>query len=151
MFLRATYDLTSTDFEAAPPFGEEQKRGFGYSRDKYPDCVQAVIALVITPEGLPLAYEVLPGNTADKTTLRDFLDLIEHQYGKARRVWVLDGGIPIEETLEQMRTADPPAHDLAGTPKGRLTRLGSPLHTIEAYRRVANSEILIQWHRNKTI
>ena len=121
------YDLTSTYFEANPPFAEADKRRFGYSRDKRPDCVQVVIALVITPEGLPLAYEVLPGNTADKTTLRDFLDRIERQYGKARRVWVMDRGIPTEETLEQMRTADPPVHYLVGTPKGRLTRLEKDL------------------------
>lgn len=121
------YDLTSTYFEADPPFGEQDKRRFGYSRDKRPDCVQVVIALVITPEGLPLAYEVLPGNTADKATLRDFLDRIERQYGKARRVWVMDRGIPTEETLEKMRTADPPVHYLVGTPKGRLTRLEKAL------------------------
>ena len=104
------YDLTSTYFEANPPFGDDDKRRFGYSRDKRPDCVQVVIALVVTPEGLPLAYEVLPGNTADSTTLRDFLDRIERQYGKARRVWVMDRGIPTEATLEQMRQADPPVH-----------------------------------------
>src|SRR6202040_1324549 len=74
------YDLTSTYFEADPPFPEGDKRRFGYSRDHRPDCVQIVIALVVTPEGLPLAYEVLPGNTADKTTLRGFLDRIERQY-----------------------------------------------------------------------
>jgi hypothetical protein len=78
------YDLTSTYFEAAPPFGDDDKRRFGYSRDHRGDCVQVVIALVVTPEGLPLAYEVLPGNTSDKTTLRDFLARIERQYGKAR-------------------------------------------------------------------
>lgn len=123
------YDLTSTYFEANPPFGESDKRRFGYSRDKRPDCVQVVIALVVTPEGLPLAYEVLPGNTADNTTLRDFLDRIEGQYGKARRVWVMDRGIPTEATLEQMRDADPPVHYLVGTPKGRLTRLEGDLLT----------------------
>jgi transposase len=121
------YDLTSTYFEANPPFGDEDKRRFGYSRDKRPDCVQVVIALVVTPEGLPLAYEVLPGNTADKTTLRDFLARIEHQYGKARRIWVMDRGIPTEESLEHMRTADPPVQYLVGTPKGRLTRLEKDL------------------------
>ena len=67
------YDLTSTYFEAEPPFAEDDKRRFGYSRDHRPDCVQVVIALVVTPDGLPLAYEVLSGNTSDKTTLRDFL------------------------------------------------------------------------------
>src|SRR3984893_13208471 len=84
------YDLTSTYFEADPPFPEGDKRRFGYSRDHRPDCVQIVIALVVTPEGLPLAYEVLPGNTADNTTLRGFLERIERQYGKARRVWLMD-------------------------------------------------------------
>jgi len=117
------YDLTSTYFEADPPFPEGDKRRFGYSRDHRPDCVQIVIALVVTPEGLPLAYEVLPGNTSDKTTLRGFLERIERQYGKARRVWLMDRGVPTEEILAEMRTADPPIFYLVGTPKGRLTRL----------------------------
>ena len=121
------YDLTSTYFEANPPFDDEDKRRYGYSRDKRPDCVQVVIALVVTPEGLPLAYEVLPGNTADKTTLRDFLDRIERQYGKARRVWVMNRGIPTEATLEEMRRAEPPVNYLVGTPKGRLSKLEKDL------------------------
>ena len=121
------YDLTSTYFESNPPFADEDKRRYGYSRDKRSDCVQVVIALVVTPEGLPLAYEVLPGNTADKTTLRDFLERIEAQYGKARRVWVMDRGIPTEETLEHMRRSDPPVHYLVGTPKGRLSKLEKAL------------------------
>src|SRR5207237_994483 len=116
-------DLTSTYFEADPPFPEGDKRRFGYSRDHRPDCVQIVIALVVTPEGLPLAYEVLPGNTSDKTTLRGFLERIERQYGKARRIWLMDRGVLTEEVLTEMRAADPPVHYLVGTPKGRLTRL----------------------------
>jgi transposase len=118
-----SYDLTSTYFESEPPLNEDDKRRFGYSRDHRPDCVQVVIALVISPEGLPLAYEVLAGNTADNTTLRAFLAKIERQYGKARRVWCMDRGIPTEAVLEEMRAADPPVHYLVGTPKGRLTRL----------------------------
>ena len=117
------YDLTSTYFEADPPFPQGDKRRHGYSRDHRPDCVQVVIALVVTPEGLPLAYEVLPGNTADNTTLRDFLRRIERQYGKARRIWLMDRGIPTEEVLADMRAADPPVQYVVGTPKGRLTRL----------------------------
>lgn len=89
--------------------------------------MQVVIALVVTPEGLPLAYEVLAGNTADSTTLKDFLARIERQYGKARRVWCMDRGVPTEEVLAQMRAADPPVHYLVGTPKGRLTRLEQAL------------------------
>jgi transposase len=102
------YDLTSTYFESDPPFPEDDKRRFGYSRDKRSDCVQVVIALIITPEGLPLTYEVLSGNTADKTTLRDFVKKIENQYGKADRVWLMDRGIPTEEVLAEMRASDPP-------------------------------------------
>ena len=121
------YDLTSTYFESDPPLSESDKRQFGYSRDKRSDCVQVVIALVVTPEGFPLAYEVLPGNTADKTTLKDFLARIERQYGKARRIWVMDRGIPTEEVLEQMRMSDPPVQYLVGTPKGRLSQLEGAL------------------------
>jgi Transposase DDE domain len=88
------YDLTSTYFESDPPFAEDDKRQFGYSRDKRSDCVQVVIALIITPQGLPLTCEVLSGNTADKTTLRDFLKKIESQYGKADTIWLMDRGIP---------------------------------------------------------
>ena len=116
------YDLTSTYFESAPPFPEGDKRQFGYSRDKRSDCVQVVIALVVTPEGFPLAYEVMAGNTADKTTLRGFLEKIEKLHGKAQRVWVMDRGIPTEEVLAEMRASDPPVHYLVGTPKGRLSR-----------------------------
>ena len=115
------YDLTSTYFESDPPF--EGKRRFGHSRDKRSDCVQVVIALVVTPQGFPLAYEVMPGNTADKTTLADFLEKIEAQYGRSERVWIMDRGIPTEETLRTMRAGEPPVHYLVGTPKGRLTRL----------------------------
>lgn len=121
------YDLTSAYFESDPPFPEGDKRRYGYSRDHRPDCVQVIIALVITPEGLPLAYEVLPGNTSDKTTLRGFLDLIEKQYGKAQRIWLMDRGVPTEETLAGMRASDPPVQYLVGTPKGRLTKLEGDL------------------------
>ena len=115
------YDLTSTNFESDPPF--EDKRQFGYSRDKRSDCVQVVIALIVTPDGFPLAYEVMPGNTSDNTTLAGFVDKIENQYGRSDRVWIMDRGIPTEATLATMREGDAPVHYLVGTPKGRLTKL----------------------------
>ena len=122
------YDLTSTYFEInASDVPEGDKRRHGYSRDKRPDCPQVVIALVVTPDGLPLAYEVLPGNTADCKTLRMFLDKIEQQYGRARRVWIMDRGIPTEAVLAEMRASDPPVQYLVGTPKGRLSRLEKDL------------------------
>jgi len=115
------YDLTSTYFESDPPF--EGKRRFGYSRDKRPDGGKVVIALVVTPEGFPLAYEGMPGNTADQTTLSEFVEKIERQYGRCDRIWIMDRGIPTEETLASMREGDAPVRYLVGTPKGRLTRL----------------------------
>ena len=122
------YDLTSTYFEInAADVPEGNKRRHGYSRDKRPDCPQVVIALVVTPDGLPLAYEVLSGNTADCKTLRMFLDKIEQQYGRARRVWVMDRGIPTEAVLAEMRASNPPVQYLVGTPKGRLSRLEKDL------------------------
>src|SRR6266496_3706913 len=90
-----------------PPADKTDKRRYGYSRDKRSDCVQVVIALIVTPAGFPLGYEVLPGNTADNTTLRSFLQKIESQYGKAHRIWIMDRGIPTEEVLAEMRQADP--------------------------------------------
>jgi len=114
-------DLTSTYFEYDPPAAG--KRRFGHSRDKRSDCVQVVIALVVTPDGLPLAYEVMPGNTADKATLRDFIKRIEAQYGKVGRTWVMDRGIPTEDVLAEMRASETPVSYLVGTPRGRLNQL----------------------------
>ena len=115
------YDLTSTYFECDVP--EAGLRRFGYSRDKRPDCVQVVIALIVTPQGFPLAYEVMAGNTADCTTLEGFIEKIQAQYGRAERIWVMDRGIPTEAVLEKLRATDPPVRYLVGTPKGRLTAL----------------------------
>lgn len=121
------YDLTSTYFESSRPDDENDKRRYGYSRDKRSDCVQVVIALVVTPDGFPLAYEVLAGNTSDRTTLKEFLNKIETQYGKAHRIWVMDRGVPTEKILTEMRQSDPPVYYLVGTPKGRLSKLAQEL------------------------
>jgi len=109
------YDLTSTYFEGE--MEEAPKAQHGYSRDKRSDCRQVVIAVVLSPEGFPLAYEIMEGNTSDRTTLKLFLQKIQDQYGRARRIWVMDRGIPMEETLEQMRQSDPPVGYLVGTPR----------------------------------
>jgi transposase len=121
------YDLTSTYFESSQPDDENDKRRYGHSRDKRSDCVQVVIALIVTPDGFPLAYEVLPGNTADCKTLRSALQKIEARYGKAKRIWIMDRGIPTDEVLAEMRKADPPVSYLVGTPKGRLSKLEKAL------------------------
>ena len=112
------YDLTSTYFEGEMENNPKAKRG--YSRDGRPDCLQLVIALVITTDGFPLAYEVMDGNTSDRTTLRGFLKKIETTYGKAKRMWVMDRGIPTEEILAEMRDPDRQVSYLVGTPRSKI-------------------------------
>ena len=114
------YDLTSAYFEGEMEHNPKATRG--YSRDGRPDCLQVVIALVITPDGFPLAYEVMDGNTSDRTTLRGFLDRIEHTYGKAKRLWVMDRGIPTEAILAEMRDPARPVSYLVGTSKSKITQ-----------------------------
>jgi Transposase DDE domain len=114
------YDLTSTYFEGEMEQNPKARRG--YSRDGRADCLQLVIALVITPDGFPLAYEVLNGNTSDRATLRTFLSEIEKTYGKARRVWVMDRGIPSEAMLQEMREPERQTFYLVGTPKGKINQ-----------------------------
>jgi transposase len=114
------YDLTSTYFEGEMEQNPKAKRG--YSRDKRPDCLQLVIALVVTTDGLPLAYEVMKGNTSDRTTLPGFLKKIEVTYGKARRVWVMDRGVPSEAILKDMRDPERQTFYLVGTPKSRINQ-----------------------------
>jgi len=127
------YDLTSTYFEGE--MEENPKAKHGYSRDGRPDCLQVVIALVITPDGFPLAYEVMDGNTSDRTTLRGFLDQIENTYGQAKRMWIMDRGIPSEAILAEMRNPARPMSYLVGTGKGKIKQyekkwLDRPWHKV---------------------
>jgi transposase len=112
------YDLTSTYVEGEAE--QNPKAKYGYSRDGRPDCKQVVIALVMTPTGFPLAYEVMDGNTSDKTTLKSFLDKIESLYGKARRVWLMDRGIPTEAVLQEMRASRQETYYLVGTSRAKV-------------------------------
>ncbi len=110
------YDLTSTYFEGDVEAVPKAKRG--YSRDHRPDCKQLVLALIVTPEGFPLTYEVFPGNRLDRTTLAHILDTLEKKFGQARRLWVFDRGIVSEDNLALLRERG--AHYLVGTPKHQL-------------------------------
>ena len=112
------YDLTSTYVEGEAE--QNPKAQYGYSRDGKPNCKQVVIALVMTPSGLPMAYEVMDGNTSDKSTLRGFLDKIESMYGKARRVWLMDRGIPTEALLAEMRNSRQETFYLVGTSRAKV-------------------------------
>ncbi|BBO15992.1 transposase IS4 family protein [Candidatus Brocadia pituitae] len=123
-----------------PTADSVSKNRFGCSRDKRSDCVQVVVALVLTPEGFPVAYEVYPGNTRDTATLGEFLDRIEKRYGKFRRTWLMDRGIPTEESLDKMREWG--IDYLVGTPKGHLNRGERPL--LEQARESVRVKILQQ-------
>jgi hypothetical protein len=122
------YDLTSSYFEGE--MHQAPKAKHGYSRDKRPDCRQVIIAVVLSAEGFPLAYEIMPGNTSDKTTLKLFLEKIQTQYGKANRIWIMDRGIPTEETLKEMRQSDPPVSYLVGTPRARWDQFKDDLEKL---------------------
>lgn len=110
------YDVTSTYFEGAGAFNPQARRG--YSRDSRPDCVQVCIGLVVTPEGLPLAYEVFDGNRSDVTTVEEIVETMREKYGHERRVWVMDRGMVSEDNLEDLRAAG--ASYLVATPKSML-------------------------------
>lgn len=119
--------LTSTYFECDVPEDENNPLRFGYRRDRRGDCVQVVVALVVTTEGLLLAYEMLSGNKTDKTTLRAMIERIQQRHGKAERIGVMDRGIPMEAVLEELRACEPRVGHGVGTPKGRLTNLEAAL------------------------
>jgi transposase len=110
------YDVTSTYFEGQAERNKKAARG--YSRDQRPDCKQVNIGLVVTPEGLPIGYEVFAGNTADVTTVQEMVELMEKKYGKPNRIWVMDRGMISEENIEFLRERG--AHYLVGTPKSQL-------------------------------
>jgi len=113
------YDLTSTYFEG--DVQEVDKAARGYSRDHRPDCAQVVIALVVTPEGFPLSYEVFEGNRTDVTTLETMLERVETKHGQARRIWIFDRGLVSEANLEKLRQ------------RGAQYVVGTPRHQLEAY------------------
>jgi transposase len=117
------YDITSTYFEGSGTNNEQAKRG--YSRDRRPDCVQVCIGLVLSREGLPLAFEVFDGNRTDVTTVEDMVEWMEDKYGQAQRVWVMDRGMISEENLEFLRKRG--ARYLVGTPRSMLKRFEQEL------------------------
>jgi transposase len=117
------YDITSTYFEGQGAANPQARHG--YSRDGRPDCIQVCIALVVTPEGLPLAYEVFDGNRADVTTVEEIVECMRNKYGQERRTWVMDRGMVSEENLEMLRDAG--ASYLVGTPKSMLKRFAREL------------------------
>ena len=124
------FDLTSTYFEVDGTKAlDSDLQRYGYSRDKRGDCLQVVIALVLTPDGFPLAYEVMPGNTNDRETQMPFIERLEKKYGKIGSLWRMDRGVPTERTLEKMRESG--YRYLVGAPRGHLRVIGDKLDKAE--------------------
>jgi transposase len=126
------YDVTSTYFEGQAKANPKAARG--YSRDHRPDCKQVNIGLVVTPEGLPIGYEVFAGNTADVTTVEDMVEMMEEKYGQAQRIWVMDRGMISEDNLDFLR--DRQARYIVGTPKSQLRRFEGHLAEQENWAQV---------------
>jgi transposase len=124
------YDVTSTFFEGSANFSMAQR---GYSRDQRSDCKQVCIGLIVSRCGMPLGYEVFPGNTADVSTVEEIVQLMEQRYGKSNRIWVMDRGMVSEKNLEFLRQGK--RRYLVGTPKALLKKyeqdlLSDEWHTI---------------------
>ena len=126
------YDVTSTYFEGQAERNPQAQRG--YSRDKRSDCKQVCIGLVVTPDGLPLAYEVFAGNRADVTTVEDIVNLMERKYGCADRIWAMDRGMVSEENIDYLRQRK--ALYIVGTPKGQLRKFEQQLHEKKGWKQI---------------
>lgn len=126
------YDVTSTYFEgqcAAPSLAKR-----GYSRDHRPDCLQVNIALVVTRGGMPLGYEIFPGNTADVTTVEEIVSTMERRFGRANRVWVMDRGMVSAENIAWLNASG--RRYVIGTPRSELKRWTRQLADRADWRRI---------------
>jgi transposase len=123
------YDVTSTYFEGLADFPMAQR---GYSRDQRGDCKQLCIGLVVSRCGMPLGYEVFPGNSADVSTVETIVELMEKRYGKSNRIWVMDRGMVSEKNLKFLRK------------KGRRYLVGTPKSLLKKYEQELLSD---DWHK----
>jgi transposase len=125
------YDLTSTYFEGDCAGNPMAKRG--YSRDSRPDCLQVVIALIVTTDGYPLGYEVFDGNTNDATTVAQIVAKVEAEHGKSERIWIMDRGNVSAANLQVLRHSG--SQYIVGTPKALLRQVRGEL-TQEGWQQV---------------
>jgi transposase len=126
------YDVTSTYFEGQCADPSIARRG--YSRDHRPDCVQVNIALVVSRDGMPLGYEIFPGNTADVVTVEEIVSAMERRFGKANRVWVMDRGMASAENIAWLNETG--RRYVIGTPRSELKRWARQLADRTDWRRI---------------
>ena len=96
------YDLTTLRFESTrTDLGE--LRQFGYSKERRSDCTQVVLGLLVTPEGIPLGFEVYPGNTFEGATISDIVHKMREKYRVRRFIFVGDRGLFSKKNLAALR------------------------------------------------
>jgi|SRR5688572_19349551 len=125
------YDVTSTYFEGQADASIAKR---GYSRDHRPDCVQVNIALVVTRDGMPLGYEIFPGNKADVATVEEIVEKMESRFGKAKRIWVMDRGMVSAENIAWLNETE--RRYVIGTPRSELRRWARQLADKTDWRRI---------------
>jgi hypothetical protein len=96
------FDTTSTYFEGLCWEGWAKR---GKSRDHRPDHLQLVIGIVMRRDGLPVACEIWPGNTADVTTLKPIVERLQKRLGIRKVIVVCDRGMVSRANLELLTQA----------------------------------------------
>lgn len=99
------YDLTTLRFESVREDMGELRR-FGFSKEKRSDCTQVVLGLMVDTDGIPLGFEVYPGNTVEGKTLKDIIQKIRLKFRVRRFIFVADRGLLSEANLNTIRHAE---------------------------------------------
>ncbi len=95
------YDLTTLRFESTrTDLGE--LRQFGYSKERRSDCTQVVFGLLVDRDGIPLGFEVYPGNTFEGKTLSDIVDKMKKKFKVRRFIFVADRGLLSRGNIEKL-------------------------------------------------
>ena len=96
------YDLTTLRFESTrTDLGE--LRQFGYSKERRSDCTQVVLGLLVTPEGIPIGFEVYPGNMFEGKTIKDIVAKLREKFSIRRFIFVGDRGLFSKQNLTALR------------------------------------------------
>jgi len=96
------YDLTTLRFESTrEDIGELRK--FGYSKEMRTDCTQVVLGLLTDTDGIPLCFEVHPGNTFEGETLQDIVEKMRGKFSIRRFIFIADRGLFSFENLDHIR------------------------------------------------
>lgn len=96
------YDATTLYFES---FTEDDLKQNGYSKDHKFNQPQVLLSLFVTKDGLPVGYEVFPGNTYEGHTLLKALDSLKERFHLRKVVFVADSGLFNKDNLTLLEEA----------------------------------------------